>query len=328
MSALNFSIYEILNAAIMTNTPAIIVEGVDDVRIYESLADQSLERSAVFSAKWIEELSAGGASSVADAIKLLRDPPSSKRLIEDYVLGIIDRDVKPYRSELPNDDAILVLKYYSIESHFVDEETIPSAVQRFTRVPNSLVKEFSASTLMNNIEPKLLDVYYFALESLVAATQNGYTACFSYSEKIGRKNDPYTRSTVLEKCPALDVFAASYGLSPELATIKKISKGKWLLSVFCESLFQELKSLNQLCSSGAIKKCNSCASGHPEECLYKARDGVSSKTIYSLLIDSDITELQYIRSCISKLHPGSPILRNPASSKKPDKSNAVSHALT
>jgi hypothetical protein len=300
MGVMSYNIYDIFNGAIMTKTPAIIVEGVDDVKIYEAIAEQANKNCNIHAVKWINGLT-GGANAVEKAIKCLRDKESQRYPIEKFILGIIDRDAKTFRGELPLDGALLVLKYYSIESHFVTEDAIPFVLKNFTRAPGSLLRNLKPAVLMDNIQPKLMELYYFALEALATAIDDEYVSSFSYSDNAGKRNDGGTKSAVLGKSKALDEFAAKYELKPEIATLKAICKGKWLLSVFCESLHQELRSLQGMCATNAIHTCPSCATGNHQECLYKMKEGIANKTIYTLLIDTQLPDLTYITQKVKML---------------------------
>ena len=59
--------------------------------------------------------------------------------LKKYVVGIIDRDVRQYLNNLPVKENLLVLKYYSYETHLITDTTIKSLLEQLTKIPGSLI---------------------------------------------------------------------------------------------------------------------------------------------------------------------------------------------
>lgn len=228
--------------------------------------------------------------------------PNDSHALSDNVLGVIDKDVRDYRGEVPEIEPLLVLNYYSIESHFVSEQVIANILRLSSKASRDLISNDLCHLMICEIEEKLLDLYYFSLESLRNSIELEYSANFSYSYSPGRIYDPKTRQGVLEKQHDLDAFASSLGLSPCIDTLKSISKGKWLIDIFSQELIHSINRLPKRCSESSITTCKSCVFEAFDKCLYRIKDGFTKKTIKSLILASvEGAEVQYIEQRISRI---------------------------
>ena len=299
--AMKLSIDEVLNEAIMSSTPAIIVEGIDDLKTYISIAKSAVENFEIYPVETIDGYSAG-CQHVVNAIRDLYSLNDATHPIENFVLGIIDRDVREFRNEIPEEEAILALEYYSLESHFVCEEVLSAAIRRYAKVhSDKLGPEFSPN-LFSQIEEKLLDLYYFSLESLRCAIDSTYSTEFKYSYKPNRRTEEPTRTNVLAKIEQLDQLADQFGLSRNIQCLKKIAKGKWLLQVFSEAVYGVLQNLHALCGKFGATQCEFCRLQIADKCTYRAKEGISSKTVYSDATENtSLASLEYVRQRISSI---------------------------
>ncbi|OHY72991.1 DUF4435 domain-containing protein [Marinobacter sp. AC-23] len=301
MSGFCYEIDELLNEAIITGVPAILVEGIDDISIYEEISTKAPFNVEVYAIENIEGFTEG-CDQVIAAIQELDSLPNDSHSLSDNILGIIDKDVRDYRGELPDIEPLLVLNYYSIESHFVSEQIIANILRLSSKTSRDLISDELCNLMMREIEEKLLDLYYFSLESLRNSVESEYSASFSYSYSPGRIYDLKTRQDVLEKQRDLDVFATSLGLSPCIDTLKSISKGKWLIDIFSQELINSINGLPEKCSASSIVTCKSCISDAFDKCLYRIKDGFTKKTIRSLILASvEGAEVQYIENRISRI---------------------------
>jgi hypothetical protein len=293
-----FEIDEILNMAIMTKTAHVLVEGIDDVAIYEELTRQSSSTCEIFSIEMIDGFS-GGCSFVKKAIEeltVLAGPIA----LEEFIVGIVDRDASFYRKELAERPGLFILQNYSIESHFISDETVRKIIQKTTKLPAS----HSATHLLpaNACVSLINELYYFSLEALKGAVDSTYNAEVGFSDSIGRRKDQFTMQKIMSKSASLDAFASSLNLNMSIECMRLFVKGKWLLTAFSEGLYNEIESLSSRCKKALIPQCKSCSANITAPCFYKAKDGYTHRTLYELAKDCiDNTELTYIRSMLASI---------------------------
>ncbi len=296
-----YEIDELLNEAVMTGVPSIIVEGIDDISIYSEISNSVPFDVEIYAVESIEGYGEG-CQNVINAIKELNALPNNKHRLVENVLGIIDKDVRDFREEMPDVEPILVLNNYSIESHFVSKTIIANTLNLCSKVNRELINDSLCSLIMDDIEYKLLDLYYFSLESLRNSLDRGYESCFSYSYTSGRINDTTIKKAIFNKRSELDIFASNHRLSPCLDTLKSIAKGKWLIDVFSEELLKSINNLQGLCEEHKIETCKSCVIKAFNKCLYRIREGVTKKTVKSLAYaNTDGEEFLYIVNRIKNI---------------------------
>jgi hypothetical protein len=301
MSGFYYEIDELLNEAIITGIPAIIVEGINDIAVYDGITVSVPFDVEVYAIENIQGYTEG-CDQVISAIKDLNSLANDTHPLSKHILGIIDKDVRDYRREIPEIEPLLVLNYYSIESHFVSKKIIANIFSLSSKANRELVSDDLCNIMMDEIEAKLLDLYYFSLESLQKAIDPTYAASFSYSCSPGRIRDRQTRQDVLGKKNDLDTFAASLGISPCIDTLKSISKGKWLMDVFSQELLNSINGLQEKCAENTIETCQSCISKAFDKCLYRIKEGFTKKTIESLVFANiEGAEVRYIQNRISSI---------------------------
>lgn len=299
--AMKLSIDEVLNEAIMSSTPAIIVEGVDDLKTYISIASSVFERCEVYAVEMIAGHSPG-CRDVIEAVRSLYNLNDARHPVENFVIGIIDRDAREYRNEIPGESAILTLEYYSLESHFVCEEVLSAFLAQYTLTHPSKFGPAFAAKLFSEIEQNLLEIYYFSLEALQCALDRVYAADFKYSYAIDRCRQEEVRGRVFAKVPELDGLAARLGLQCCLESLRKISTGKWLLSTFCDLSWETLAKLSSYCGEFGSEQCEFCRTESPEKCTFRLKKGINSKTLYSGAAEIiQIDTLEYVRRRLAQI---------------------------
>ena len=285
---------ELLNLAIMSKTPYVIVEGVDDIRVYELVAVSAHSPCEIYSVNMIEGL-AGGNDGVIQALEIIESlsMPVGK-CAEHFVMGVIDRDARYYRGEMPNLASILSLKEYSIESHFVSKFSIKPAIDKLTRISSTV--KIDVDLIYSIIEGNIDDVYYFSLEALKNAIDPNYQSTVGYSSNAGRRKDENTVKELQARKSQLDAFAAYYELTPRIDSLRKFVKGKWLLIAFAEELFKEIEQLVAKCKRAAILQCRMCELDNTAPCLFQLRIGLNKNSLYSIIRDFvQVPEFDYIR---------------------------------
>ena len=275
---MSLEIDELLNEAIMTGVPAIIVEGIDDISIYTSIGQKAPFDVEVYAIENITGYNEG-CEQLIGALESLYQLPDSQHQIKNNILGIIDKDVRDYRNEIPAVDSILTLKYYSIESHFVSKDILGKSVNLCTKATEDMLSQGDIQLIMNKLERRLLKLYYFSLEALKASLETEYSSDFSYSYLSGRLKDSQVKASLDAKQNDLDQLAETLGLSPCLSTLLLIAKGKWLLDAFVESIVDEFSTLPLQCKNEHISMCQFCSQQVYGKCLYQLKKGVNKNLV-------------------------------------------------
>lgn len=291
---------EILNLAIMEKTPYIIVEGVDDIKIYEEIAGSAGILCEIYSVEMLEGLS-GGSDGVIEAMGIIESlsMPEGKAASQ-FVIGVIDRDVRYYRNEMPTLGSIFCLSTYSIESHFVSKFTIKQSINRLTRISSR--DEIDVDLIYSIVKGNIFDVYYFSLDALKNAVDPSYQSVVCFSSKPGRRKDVQTVAQLHSRKSDLDAFAATLGLTPDIESLRKFAKGKWLLTAYAEELFKEIEQLEVKCKNSVIKQCCMCELDNSAPCLYQLKGGLNKNSLYSILKDFvNIPDFDYIRDAFRTL---------------------------
>ncbi|WP_318475554.1 DUF4435 domain-containing protein [Photobacterium leiognathi] len=279
----------------MSKVPSIIVEGVDDIPIYDELVNNIEHDYKVFAVENLEGFNAG-CDGVISAMNYIDALPRSRHDYEKFIIGIIDKDVKDFRNEIPDNKYIFPLKYYSMESHFICKDLIIDLVKYSTKTTASLRDLQLENLIFEKIMTSLNNLYYISLDALYGSLDSNYKSDISYSATVGRFKDPVLLNKIELKKTQLQEFADSKGISFNIESMKKFIKGKWLLDVFCIEFEKKLKELPLECTSGAIQSCQCCISEAEEKCLYKIKEGVNHKSIKTYLMTStNHNEFGYVK---------------------------------
>jgi len=267
VDVLEYASDELLGLAMIMNTPIVIVEGYDDVPIYERLSAAASIDCEVYASENILRNKAG-CEGVIENVGDIRDAADGIP-IEKYILGIIDRDARFYRNDIPADPAILILKYYSIESHFANSESIQYVIPKVTRATAKLMSEDLHCEINAEITSRLMFLYLVSLEALKNACEKNYEASFGYGHSIQSILKQKLHESLEAKREDLIVFGGSLGLTSSWEDLLRICKGKWLLEMFTDELYNYIKDLPGLCKAAKVSQCQFCAKGELSKCLYK-----------------------------------------------------------
>ncbi|MDP2507175.1 DUF4435 domain-containing protein [Oceanobacter sp. 3_MG-2023] len=301
MQGMQFDLDEIYSQSIMTKRPSILVEGVDDIAVYDRIVNANGKQAEVIAIETIEGFSKG-CNSVIDAVNFLKDIPVSRYEPSDYILGIIDKDVRDFRGEVPENNLLLILDVYSIENHFVNSEVVVQLLKTCTKGTSELFTDSLKDKLLSECVSSMELLFLASLEALKGALDSNYFADFSYCQKYGRLKDIGLASRLRDKKNELYSFASTLSLSDDLDSLKKIAKGKWLLSIFCEELERVIKNLPEQCGVDPIKKCQMCVSEVENSCLYRISEGFSHKTMREIAKQQyDTNEISYIRERVATI---------------------------
>lgn len=289
-----YEINELLNQAIITQTPVVIVEGTNDIKLYDEIVKVVPFDIDVYAIEHVKGYSEG-CEQVIRAIEELNQITNNKHKLSNYMLGIIDKDVRDYRQEIPKVQPLLVLKYYSIESHFISINILPEITALVIRGKSNMFDHEVYHSMMQEIEQAVQSLYYFSLEALHNAMDPNYNSEFSYSYPAGRLGDLNAKNKIEQKQDYLNDFASNLGIKNSINTIKIIANGKWLLDMFASTFLNILENLKDKCANNEINRCISCSNGSCDKCMYRIEEGFTKKTIKNLILSNvRKAEIDYI----------------------------------
>ncbi len=287
---------ETVIAAFMCNQPVILVEGRDDIKFYDNIATLKGLSVGVQAIETIEGYSEG-CEQVCNAMDEVTRLIQNDSRLKKYVMGIIDRDVRQYLNNLPVKDNLLVLKYYSYETHLITDITIKRLLEQLTKIPGSLITQDVVDWLKQDFEIQSSELYYFSLEALKKMCDDTYQADITYGLDGGaviRDAKQYRWSLIEPKINDLDQFATVHSISKN--DLKYIAKGKWFLATWCDYLIKKVKILHSVCGI-QLPQCNFCKAGEPNKCMWKPSSSFQVVEIESLLYTQqfiDLNEVDYI----------------------------------
>ena len=119
---------ETVIVAFMCNLPVVIVEGQDDIKFYDNIATLNNINIDVRAIETVDGY-AEGCEQVCDAMEEVQELIINDVRLKKYVMGIIDRDVRQYLNTVPEKNNLLVLKYYSYETHLITDKTIGRLIE-------------------------------------------------------------------------------------------------------------------------------------------------------------------------------------------------------
>lgn len=287
---------ETVIAAFMCKQPVIIVEGQDDIKFYDNIATLnrlSIEVQAIETIDGYTE----GCEQVCNAMDEIASLVQKDNRLKKYVMGIIDRDVRQYLNNVPVKDNLLVLKYYSYETHLITDMTLKRLLEQLTKIPGALITQDVVDWLTQDFANQSNELYYFSLEALKKMCDSTYQADITYGLDGGAViggGKRYRWSLIQSKINDLDQFAVVHSISKN--DLKYIAKGKWFLATWCDYLIKKVKILHSVCGI-QLPQCNFCKAGEPNKCMWKPSSSFQVVEIESLLYTQqfiDLNEVDYI----------------------------------
>lgn len=296
MSDMKQDLKEIAMAAFMLKKPLVIVEGIDDIKFYTSIASLNALNIDVRAVETIDGYSEG-CEHVIKSIQQAEELIKKDNRIKKYVLGIIDRDVRQYKGTLPNLKNIIILKYYSYESHLITDNTIKAVLHLLTSAPTELITKEVIEYLKSDFSIKYKELYYISLEALKGSCDALYNAKVNYGANnaiaVGRSKD-YIWSLIGARTKDLDRYAAARGITKK--DIRYIAKGKWYLRCWCHYLVFMIYDLHKSCGK-MLPKCEYCRIGRTDKCLWRNKAKFDDVQLESILCTEqliDMDETSYI----------------------------------
>lgn len=251
MTELNKSLDRCFIAAIMNKKPLIIVEGVDDRKIYNNIAEAIRKNVTVMRVSDLQFVA--GCNGVVDCMKVLQTQLDLDSSNLKFVLGIIDRDARFFKNaiefqEIQNLKGIFILKHYSIETYFATRNSLKILLTKITNAIKSDIDDAILDFIEDNIGVYLETLYYISLDALKehCLGKQLHNANYSYEKEptniVGEKIMLHFNSNILpNKKEDLDSFATSKSISFQDA--KKIIKGKWYLYYYIYRSYAQIIQL-------------------------------------------------------------------------------------
>lgn len=288
-----YDLADLLTESIIRKTPFLLVEGVDDIQIYENIAEKIDKKIDIYIINNIKEYDTAGCDNVIKAIYNLQ-PKLAERADNIYhFLGIIDRDARPYQGVQEGeidftqllDKGLFMLKYYSIETYFATRNNLRKIIRKHTSLTSDMITEELLNlveTEFNNIKNEL---YFISLEALKNACITDYDGIVGYSnDQINEeRRRQYFNQQLIEKRNDLNAFAADSELTEN--DLKQICKGKWFLKNYIHKTYSKIQSLSSLCVANRINQCQSCIAQNHNSCLYKHIQGYNVSNVYNDILE-------------------------------------------
>ena len=303
--SLQYDLFDIVAVAIMSD-PVVIVEGKDDYQIYQNLSQLLKKQIDVYQVNQFENY-AEGCKGVIDCIEILQPKFDEREDIIKKILGIIDRDSRPYRNEIPSHlKGLFITRYYSIETYFANNSTLSRVINKITYTTNKDIREDVLQLINNEFDNFTEELYWISLEALKNACIKSYTGIVGYdfteAKVTSVDSKTHILSQIIPKKEELTVFANEKNVSKE--DIKLIAKGKWYLYGYAYVSNKIFSTLKEKCRNSSIHQCSSCAVGNFNDCLFntKRRTYKAEEIRDSLLEYFDLNECADIVEAINKLN--------------------------
>ncbi len=297
---MKYDLYELLNTAIFTKTAFILVEGKDDAQIYSRIAKKINKKIDIYPVNIIDEYSSG-CDNVIKAIHKLQAKFEERKDNIDKVLGIIDRDVRPYRP-LSSDNidyktlkGLFILKYYSIETYFATKNNLKKLIEKLTYANQNIITEEVLNIVENNFNKITNELYTISLEALKNSCLTDYNSIVGYDDDKIKEEDrrKYIFRKLQSKKTELKNFADKINVN--INDLKQVCKGKWYLYNYIIKTLQQIKHLKIMCKKAEILQCKSCKVENFDDCDYKYKGGYQISGIYNDIFEYiDETECQDI----------------------------------
>jgi len=276
---------DLISIAKMSGTPYLIVEGVDDIPIYDKIKTSRFLNIEIYASRQFDGIEPG-CRGVERVINILNET-FTEDLASQYVLGIMDKDVKDFRNEIKIIKNLLYTEYYSMETHLISNTIVLKIISNFIRSPENLIDNIIIESFWNFFHSQSSDLYNISLDSLKNSIEQDYSNLYSYSNSYQELKNRAKLILLNNIKEDLKEFESLNHLSHSIEILKKISKGKWFLSFFCEVLADYIKSELNTCSLDSNRSsCSMCIIQNHDECLYKQKSDlpVNKDTIRTALI--------------------------------------------
>lgn len=267
--SLKYNLIEQLAACKFNKELMVIVEGKDDYPIYQNIASTVNPQIIVYQVNEFADYEAG-CRGVIKCLERLQTEFDKNSNDVSKVLGIIDRDIRPYRNEMPNLKGLYVLKHYSIETYFATRKNLRKLISKISFLPIDNIDNSVIDYAENNFQVSIGKLYLCSLEALKNACTENYDSVIGYDTSIEQiLRDKTILTSISSKKAELEAFGEDFSIS--ILDIKLIAKGKWYLYWFLNHTYPNIKMLKKECYTAHITQCRSCKVGNYNDCLYELK---------------------------------------------------------
>jgi Protein of unknown function (DUF4435) len=289
-----YNLFDIVAASIMNHEPIVIVEGKDDYQIYQTIANEVHPKIQVYQVNEFEDYEAG-CTGVLQALTVLQPKFVERTDNIHKILGIMDRDVRPFRGEMPNHLlGLFVTKYYSIETYFATTPNLRKLLHAITYLPMQDIDNQLLAFIQTEFNTSMEVLYLFSLEALKNACVTGYDTLLRYDDSPNKLTGMDFHRNVLPavRAKTADLTAFADALNISRNDIRLIAKGKWYLHWFAHYIYLKIKSLKEHCKNAVIPQCRSCRVGNYQDCLFKMKEPQYQLSILQGLLLHFIDEIE------------------------------------
>ncbi|MFM4922498.1 hypothetical protein [Aeromonas dhakensis] len=297
---MRISIEHAITKAVMIGKPLIIVEGKDDLPIYNALMDgrDNLEIKPI---ECFDSCSSG-CKEIERVVDNINSKYPAKHKVYNYFKGIVDLDAKKYRKEVCNKEGILYLNTYSFENSLVNKKSLSHLIKLLTNASEKDLNDIVFDIVIEKINENLNPFYYITLEALKNAVEPSYIGVIGFSSGYEKTllNKDELRS-VLSKTQSLDTFAEQQNINiRSILDMHSYCKGKWHLRYFIQEASKAVSTLAPNCGM-KIKKCVYCENEIISKCIYKKQSSMKADDIIKAIKNNvDNAELAYLKAEIEQ----------------------------
>ncbi|WP_156001833.1 DUF4435 domain-containing protein [Saprospira grandis] len=276
-------IHECLAAAIMAGSPTILIEGKDDEEVYTNISNELGLTLEFLPIDFVDTTGYGVLGNCDQLVASLRDLDNSCKDPKwiKFIGGVIDLDSRSFANQISRPPRNLyILKMYSIESYFVNQESFIAVFNSLNSAPISNALKDSYYNDFNSffapVEEELFWVATEALQNVCGANPSPeitYGVDFSFKGYMQAPSVNPKRQIVDRIQAKKEALRSWLNNAFSTAVIQKqlIIKGKWWLSVFLDIIVEYAKKLEADCSFAPSGPCRYCAIEDKGNCQFKLK---------------------------------------------------------
>ena len=302
---LKYDLSDALIKARMTSEAMLIVEGKDDCQIYFEMAKIAQKNVFIYQVNEFENYESG-CTGVVKCMETLQ-PKFIERVDNiNWVLGIIDRDMRFYRGEIPNNlKGLFITKYYSIESYFATGNNLKKLLAKISYILEKDIQQKHIDIIEDNFKISIDQLYLISLEAFKNAGTIGYDKLLGYDYSHGKITEQgflnYILPLLKAKESLLQQFADTKNVNIE--DFKLIAKGKWYLHWYVKRAYFVIKQLKGKCKNKDIPQCRSCMVENYNDCLFGLKSSFTEEQLHNEMLNFiDESECADIIAAISVLN--------------------------
>jgi hypothetical protein len=272
-----YSVIELLRQAIKEEVPVVIVEGKNDVRIYEQLAEHVKKEVCVQPiglVKWSAQ------SNCAEIIRLFKQERFQLAIKKNdnakWIMGVIDGDAyqyKPPKFQIHGIVGLFKLSLYSFESYFVSSDNLKDLISRITNINKKQITNISVNYFLDKFQTIKNRLIKASVESLRIFWNDSYNPKYTYGKSwdaIYKNDNGYIDNLLSSEEVEINKFIQDNSIDGE-RDYKKIINGKWLINSFYKCVLDILTILDKDCQKISVDRCMYCMSKKIEldKCQWK-----------------------------------------------------------